>query len=491
MLKERSGGIGWAKWLKYVIIFLLPVVMVLLLRTQVDNDSWFVLAEGREIVQNGVYKTDVLSMHEGLEVVVQNYGFAVVYWLIYSVLGLAGLYVGMILMYVLVEFLLYKIFKLVSEENEVLTLILMTIASVLLGVLFATTRAQMVSYVIFLTVIYILERYVKKGEKKWLVAIPFLSLVQINLHGSVWLMLFLAMGAFILDSRLENYKAEPLVITAVVAFVVGLINPYGIDMILFVIRSYSGGTIQKLVSEMQPFDLGAWYNWVLYGAIAMVILMGFYGKGKDVRARYLMMFIGLLGLGLNTMKGMSQVILVMFLPVVGMYRKAVFPKLKNPKAIRGVFWGEVVLAVVTVGVFGWALKRDLAGLREAPDDALVEAVSIIDEEVAPEERKAAKVYTGYNDGGYLEFRGYRPYLDPRAEVFLEVNNKKEDILTEYIDLREGRGDKEKFLEKYEFDYLVVRGEYDLFYRDEVEGFERIFADEETQTRLYRRAESVI
>ncbi len=478
-------------WLKYVIIFLLPVVMVLLIRTQVDNDSWFVLAEGREIVDNGIYKTDALSMHGDLEVVVQNYGFAVIFWLIYSVFGLAGLYLGMILMYGVVEWLLYKIFRLITEENEVLTLILMTIASVLLGAMFVTTRAQMVSYAIFLAVVYILERYVKKGEKKWLAAIPFLSLVQINLHGSVWLMLFLVMGAFILDSRLENYKAKPLIITAAASFALGLVNPYGVDMILFVLKSYSGGTIQRLVMEMQPFDLGTWYNFVLYGAIAMVILMGFYGKGKDVKARYLMMFIGLLGLGLNTLKGMSQVILVMFLPVAGMYRKAVFPKLKNRKVIRGMFWGEAVLAVVTVGVFGWVLKRNLAGLREAPDDALVEAVNILDGEVAAEERKTVRVYTGYNDGGYLEFRGYRPYLDPRAEVFLEVNNKKEDILTEYIDLREGRGDKEKFLEKYEFDYLVVRGEYDLFYRDEVEGFERIFADEETQTRLYRRAESVI
>ncbi|MBQ1528575.1 hypothetical protein IIZ77_02940, partial [Candidatus Saccharibacteria bacterium] len=318
-MKERLGGV---KWLKYVILFLLPVVIVLWLRTQVDNDSWFVLAEGREIVENGVYLTDALSMHEGLEIVVQNYGFAVVYWLIYTVFGLSGLFIGMILMYLLVEFLLYKIFMLLSEKNEGLALILTVMTSALLGLFFVTTRAQMVSYAIFLTVIYILERYVKKGEKDWLVAIPLLSLVQINLHASVWLMLFMVMGAFILDSRIEGYKAKPLVITMLVSLVMGLINPYGVNMITFVVKSYSGGAIQRLVTEMTPFNLGSWSNWVLYGVIAMVIVIGFYGKAKDIKVRYLMMFIGLLGLGLNTFKGMSQVILVMFLPVVGMYAKA-------------------------------------------------------------------------------------------------------------------------------------------------------------------------
>lgn len=328
----------------------------------------------------------------------------------------------------------------------------------------------------------------KFGEKKWLIAIPFLSLLQINLHGSLWLMLFLVMGAFILDSRIEKYKAKPLIITAVISLAMGLVNPYGLDMILFVVRSYSGGTIQRLVTEMRPFDLGGWVNRVFYVGIVIVILMGFYGKAKDIKVRYLMMFIGLLGLALNTVKGMSQVILVMFLPVIGMYRKAKFPKLKNPKAIRRLEMGEMVLAVVVVGAFGGILWRNLRGLREGPDNGLLWAVDALDAEAEPEERKALKVYTGYNDGGYMEFRGYKPYLDPRAEVFLEANNGKEDILAEYIDLREGRKDKKEFLEKYQFDYLVVRGEYDPLYMDEIEGFEKIFevGGEKLETRLYRR-----
>ena len=101
------------------------MTLALFAYTQLDNDSWFVLAEGRHIVQSGVYKTDVLSMHEGLNITVQNYGFAAVFYLIFSWFGPAGLYFGMIVLNFLVCFLLYKIYLLVSKKNINLSLLSM------------------------------------------------------------------------------------------------------------------------------------------------------------------------------------------------------------------------------------------------------------------------------------------------------------------------------------------------------------------------------
>jgi hypothetical protein len=43
------------------------------------------------------------------------------------------------------------------------------------------------------------------------------------------------------------------------------------------------------------------------------------------------------------------------------------------------------------------------------------------------------LYTDFNCGSYAEWRGYRCYADPRAEVFLKSINGKEDILAEVWD----------------------------------------------------------
>lgn len=474
--------------LKYLIIFLLPILLTVLLVRWVDNDSWFVLAEGREIATNGIYKTDMLSMHSDLAVTVQNYGFAVIFWWIYSLFGLPGLYVGMLICLLGVEILLYKIFMLLSKKNEKLSLVLMVVASSVLSLAFATTRAQMVSYVFFLLVIYLLELYAQSGKTKFLWAIPILSLVQINLHASLWLMLFLVMGVFFLDALIERYKAKPIVIIGIISALAGLINPYGIEMITFVVKSYTGGAIQRLVSEMKPFSLSSWDMAVVFGSIVMVLVLGFYGDKKKIRVRYLLLFFGLLGLGLNTVKGMSQVLLVMFMSIIGMYADAKWwPKIKNVNTLKAFRIGEVVFSVILVGIVGWKLVDNLSGLKEGPDQAMVSAVDKLDELMAEEDRAKMKVYSAYNDGGYLEFRGYKPYLDPRAEVFLKVNNGKEDILVEWIDLQEGMGDRDEFMEKYDFDYIVTRGRYDPLHRDELKGYEKVFESEDTETRVFRRA----
>ena len=48
-----------------------------------------------------------------------------------------------------------------------------------------------------------------------------------------------------------------------------------------------------------------------------------------------------------------------------------------------------------------------------------------------ETNKDVKIYTSYEDGGYLEWRGYKPYIDARGDVFIKGNNKKFELMDEY------------------------------------------------------------
>ena len=86
----------------------------------------------------------------------------------------------------------------------------------------------------------------------------------------------------------------------------------------------------------------------------------------------------------------------------------------------------------------------------------------------------------------MEYRGYKPYLDPRGEVFLKKNNKKEDILYEWDDFNSGRIKVEEFLDKYHFDYLLVVGEKDPLYALDIEYYKKIFEDEEQEIKVFER-----
>ena len=65
------------------------------------------------------------------------------------------------------------------------------------------------------------------------------------------------------------------------------------------------------------------------------------------------------------------------------------------------------------------------------------------------------LFANFNDGQYLEYHGYHPYIDGRAELFLEKNNKEFDYFEEYYDLYTSRIYYKDFLNKYNFNYLVV------------------------------------
>ena len=65
------------------------------------------------------------------------------------------------------------------------------------------------------------------------------------------------------------------------------------------------------------------------------------------------------------------------------------------------------------------------------------------------------LYTGFNDGSLVQFRGIESYIDPRAEVYFKKQNKKDDIFNEYFDLINGRTYYKEILDKYNFTHLIV------------------------------------
>lgn len=449
--------------LKHILFFLIPAIFVMFMVHGLNNDSWFVLAEGRYLVENGIHYTDVLTIHEGMNIVVQNYGFAAIFYLIYSVLGASGLYVMMLLLNFIVCYLIYKICILISNKNVNLSLLIMAVTDCLLikGE-FITTRAQMVDYVIILALIYVLELFIKTDKTKFLWWLPVLSFMQINLHASMWWILILIIGAYIIDGirkpklHLQGYRVKPLIIMGIVVLFVGLINPYGVKMITYIFTSYGVPEINNMVDEMASFDMRSTFNILIYMVLVVVLMLYIFGEKKRIRMRYLLMFFGFLALGLNSMRGMSQFILVMFFPLALLYKNVKVGGVIDAELARRavVFWA----GMVTISIFVVQCAILVPQIKNGPDDDVIGAVDAIESSAGDD--KNMKVYVGYNNGGYVEFRGYKAYLDPRAEVFLKNNNGKEDILKEWEEMIKGELDSDEFLKKYNFDYLIVEELYE-------------------------------
>lgn len=477
--------------LKYISAFLIPAIFIILANQSLDNDSWFILAEGRHITTNGIFYNDVLSMHNDLNIAVQQYGFATIFWLAYSVLGTAGPYILMLLFNFCICIILYKICLLISHKNINLSLLLMLITDTILILGFITTRPQILSYTIFLLVIYILELYVKTDKTKYLWWIPILSIIQINCHASLWFMIFILLSVYIIDSikspklHLQGYKTRPLIIVTIISLLAGLLNPYGIRMVTYIFTSYGVSAIFNMVDEMRPFNLRTIFNVLLYISIVVTLILYIFGKNKNIRARYLILFFGFFALGINSIKGMSHLILVMFFPLALLYKNKRMEHLIDAPIGRNaiLLWTGVLSVSIFVVASAVTLPKIPTGIN--PD--IVAAVDTIDQsESQIEKRQDITVYTGYNDGGYLEFRGYKSYIDPRAEVFLKANNKKEDILQEWTDFKKRKTTDKSLIEKYNFDYIFINNESDLFQSlDENNEYKMIYENSDSTVKVYQ------
>ena len=142
---------------------------------------------------------------------------------------------------------------------------------------FLNTRPQIFDIIFILLEIYLLELYIRKGNKKYLAVLPIISLLMINLHASIWPMLFVILVPYYLGrinlkkTTVEKYKIKPLIIVTILMLICGFINPYGINMMLYLFRSFGLKEINNLVMEMKPININN--GFIAYILIFIVLLM--------------------------------------------------------------------------------------------------------------------------------------------------------------------------------------------------------------------------
>ena len=200
------------------------------------------------------------------------------------------------------------------------------------------------------------------------------------------------------------------------------------------------------------------------------------------------MFFGFLALGLNSVKGMSQFILVMFLPLTVIYQNAnISPK---PYYVKSQKYWRPFIALLCAFAFSLTIIIKVPNVSNQPSDALVSAVNAIEATIPQNiDKKSLKIYTPQfaEIGGYAEYRGFRCYIDSRAEVFLKANNHKEDILQEWVDYYNKRTTVQQFLDKYKFDYLIIYSDNDPLFNSSDNSYKLLFEDTTSpQIKVYQR-----
>jgi len=439
----------------------LPLLLCLpffLIQIKLDNDIWFLLNSGRYVLQHGIPFVEPFTMHQQMSFVMQQWLTDVIYWGIYSKLGAAGLIAVVFLLFGGILLVVYRLTRYLAQGNRV-PAVLATFLSGLLLSPYMVTRPIPLTLLILALELYLMERFIGDSNPAYLLALPVLSVLLINLHAAMWPIQFVLLLPYAIDSfrfrcwniEGQGYSKRFLFPAIALMLVAGFVNPYGIRAMTYLFRSYGYAEINQ-VNEMKPANINTALGVLIFGAFLLVGAVYLLRRGGKTRLRYVLLTLGTAVLALSSVRSFPLFALCGVFPLAHWLGNLQLPQPKKTiaKGTRTLRAGLGVL--VLLGVFALVRLEFGTSAENAMEPAVAGAVRYLLKQDAPEQMV---LYTGYNDGGYAEFMGFHPYLDPRAEVFVEQNNQQRDIMSEYFSLQTGKLYYKDVLNRYGFTHLIV------------------------------------
>jgi hypothetical protein len=436
-------------------------VPCILINQILNNDMWFILNNGRYVFQHGIPYIEPFTLHKGLSYVMQQWLSSVIFWATYSKLGTAGLSILIIIMYVEITWFFFKVCMRISKDNFFVSFAVTLFSSVFTG-LFMVQR-PFIFFIFIITIeIYLLESYIAEKSIKYLLPLPLLSIILVNIQAAMWPILFILLIPYIIDSfrfRLlfikgEGYPKKAFFIITAIMILAGIINPYGIDGMSYLFRSYGYKEISFYVSEMKPPDINSSLGMIIFFVIFSVILVYCIFKKGDTKIRYVLLTIGTIIMTISSIRSFPIFCIYGIAPLAYYFRnvKVTEGKLWESGSAVSILVRRVLILCICVLIVSTIYGKYQGARKESQEALLPRAVDYI---LNNADIDNIVLYTGYDSGPYAEFMGLKPYIDTRAEVFVKKNNKKEDIMKEYVLLQSGNTYYRNVLDKYNFTHLIV------------------------------------
>ena len=440
---------NFKKWnpskLTMLLLLIVPFSIYTIYPFELSGDFWFLCNLGKSIIYNGFITVDLFTIHSGLSFIPQQWLTDIIFYVVYSKCGVYGLFILIIILNGLIIFLTYKLSKLLSNSKSISLLITISSNIILLAFGLITARPHIFDLILLLSELYIMEEYTNNKNTKLLYVIPLLSFLYINLHASTWPMFFLFLMPYYIEyiylyiKKKNVIDIKKLSIVAFLSFVFGFINPYTYRSVLYFINSYVVKEINMLVGEMKQLSFNNGFSIIILIVLSFILLI----KSKDKKIRYILLHIITIYITINHLKGFLY-FMISFVIIFSLYFK------NRNKINKGNHFNnrEKALFISAVILFLLIMITNVK-IKEYP--SIKQVADYLDNNAD----KNIKVYTNAYSGTYLEYRGYKCYIDNRAEVFIKRNNKKEDIYKEYYELLTDKIDYNEFITKYEFDYIMV------------------------------------
>jgi hypothetical protein len=291
-------------------------------------------------------------------------------------------------------------------------------------------RPQMISLFISSLFLYLLDRYRKEGGLKFIIPLPLITLVWVNLHAGYFLGLVI-IAIYIAGDLIELLKSEVqktenmeaptlksiLILCAVlgVSILATLANPNGLHILLYPFQTLTSQAMQQFIQEWFSPDFHqlewqplAWFILAFIGA-------GMLGKKPISPTRILLtLFFGYAALlSMRHVPLFAIVAIPILSEQIGTLVR-IQPEVKTPSQL--LRWIAPLMLVCMMLVIGLRFMQIVQGQPKSEADTFPKAAV----DWIAENRPEGNLFNSYGWGGYIIWRlypQYPVYIDGRADIY--------------------------------------------------------------------------
>ena len=190
--KDKSSKIFFI-----VAIILIAMFSLALTPVTLQNDTYYTIEIGKQIMETGIDMQDHFSWHQDLAYTYPHWLYDLITYQIYSSFGMTGIFVTTCILSMILGVSLFLINNKITKNQVVSFLISVGVMYLIKD--YIAARAQLVTFILFIWMIYCIEMFLKGKKKRYAIGIVGISILIANLHVAVWPFLFVLFLPYIAE----------------------------------------------------------------------------------------------------------------------------------------------------------------------------------------------------------------------------------------------------------------------------------------------------
>lgn len=502
-----------------VAIILIAMFSLALTPVTLQNDTYYTIEIGKQIMETGIDMQDHFSWHQDLAYTYPHWLYDLITYQIYSSFGMTGIFVTTCILSMILGVSLFLINNKITKNQVVSFLVSVGVMYLIKD--YIAARAQLVTFILFIWMIYCIEMFLKGKKKRYAIGIVGISILIANLHVAVWPFLFVLflpyiaeyiiasladviiyrkIGKKILELRIKHLKSKNINTEKIKSLEEKLLklneqrdrikikrdkeleNPYKIKLvknknvkwlILIMIICLFTGLITPLgdtpytylVKTMQgntTQNINEHLPMTIYeqpevlATIIIFLAILIFTKTK-IRLSDLFMIGGLCYLMLMSRRQLSMFVLVGSIVLNRLICDMIKRYYKEPKDEK---FKELRNKLAFLGMIIIMSIMSYHFAEEKSGDHYIDEttypVQACDYILNNIDLGTAKFYNEYNYGSYMIYRGIPVFIDSRADLYApEFSGKEEDIFMDFINVSSIGDFYEDIFKKYGITHAIM------------------------------------